>query len=124
MFSTLIVRVQTPPGSPPGDPGPGGYGGAGSPPVIGGFRGVAPRANTAPHDRGAPGGRPPGLAQIGPAPGGRADQLNPADLWPRASPGPQANLRDHDNLVGLRAAVALRDLELDPLSLFESAIAI
>ena len=110
MFSTLIVRVQTPPGSPPGDPGPGGYGGAGSPPVIGGFRGVVPPGQ---HSQ-----------QIGPAPGGRAGQLNPADLWPRASPGPRANLRDHDNLVGLRAPVALRDLELDPLSLFESAIAI
>src|SRR5207344_3548447 len=56
--------------------------------------------------------------------GGRAGQQNPADLWSRVKPGPQANLRDHDYLVGLRAPVALRDLELDPLSLFEGAVAI
>ena len=49
---------------------------------------------------------------------GRAGQENPADLWPRLKPRPRANLRDHDNLVGLRAPVALRDLELDSLSLF------
>src|ERR1700684_566965 len=46
---------------------------------------------------------------------GRADLVNPADL---------RNLRDDDYLVGLRAPVALRDLELDPLALFEGAIAI
>src|SRR6516225_2826895 len=62
--------------------------------------------------------------QIGPAPRGRAGQQNPADLWSRVQPGPRANLRDHDHLVGLRAPVALRDLELDPLSLFEGAVAI
>src|SRR6185312_929320 len=62
--------------------------------------------------------------QIGPAPEGRAGQQNPADLWSRAKRGPRANLRDHDHLVGLRAPVALRDLELDPLSLFEGAVAI
>src|SRR5579862_6335312 len=38
--------------------------------------------------------------------------------------GPPANLRDDDDLVGLRAPVALRDLELDPLTLFEGAVAI
>src|SRR5205085_2020189 len=54
----------------------------------------------------------------------RAGQQNPADLWSRVRPGPQANLRDHDHLFGLRAPVALRDLELDPLSLFEGAVAI
>src|SRR6516164_7886284 len=62
--------------------------------------------------------------QIGPAPRGRAGQQNPADLWSRVQPGPRANLRDYDDLVGLRAPVALRDLELDPLSLFEGAVAI
>src|SRR6516164_6846537 len=62
--------------------------------------------------------------QIGPAPRGRAGQQNPADLWSRVQPGPRANLRDHDHLVGLRAPVALRDLELDPLSLLEGAVAI
>src|SRR5260370_1166053 len=65
-----------------------------------------------------------GVNQIGPAPEGRAGQQNPADLWSRAKRGPRANLRDHDHLVGLRAPVALRDLELDPLSLFEGAVAI
>src|SRR2546425_1749287 len=54
---------------------------------------------------------------------GRAGQQNPADLWSRVKPGPR-ELRDHDHLVGLRAPVALRDLELDPLSLFEGAVAI
>src|SRR5229473_825152 len=41
-----------------------------------------------------------------------------------AKPGPLANLRDHADLVGLGAAVTLRDLELDPLSLFEGAVTI
>src|SRR5246127_462155 len=60
-----------------------------------------------------------------PGPGrGRASQQNPADLWPRVKPGPRADLRDHDHLVGLRAPVALRDLELDPLSLLEGAVPI
>src|ERR1700704_2918930 len=65
-----------------------------------------------------------GINQIGPAPQGRAGQQNPADLWSRAKRGPRANLRDHDYLVGLRAPVALGDLELDPLTLFEGAVAI
>src|ERR1700756_5292840 len=55
---------------------------------------------------------------------GRASQQNPADLWSRVKPGATSELRDHDHLVGLRAPVALRDLELDPLSLFEGAVAI
>src|SRR5580693_4767296 len=58
------------------------------------------------------------------SPEGPGRQLNPADQWPRPNPGPPANLRDDDNLVGLRASVALRDLELDPLPLFEGAVAI
>src|SRR6266404_750330 len=57
-------------------------------------------------------------------PKGPGRLLNPADQWPRPNPGPPANLRDYDNLVGLRAPVALRDLELDPLALFEGAVAI
>ena len=57
-------------------------------------------------------------------PGGPGRQLNPADRRPRLDPGLPANLRDYDDLVGLRASVALRDLELDPLSLFEGAVAI
>jgi hypothetical protein len=59
-----------------------------------------------------------GANQIGPAPqrAGPASE-NPLSYGP-AKRGPPANLRDHDNLVGLRAPVALRDLELDSLSLF------
>src|SRR5437763_12281138 len=74
--------------------------------------------------RGRGDGASSGVNQIGPARQGRAGQQNPADLWSRVRPGPQANLRDHDHLFGLRAPVALRDLELDPLSLFEGAVAI
>ena len=59
-----------------------------------------------------------GLNQIGPAPMRAGPASYPADLRARANPGPRADLRDHDNLVGLRAPVALRDLELDSLSLF------
>src|SRR6201985_1591281 len=59
-----------------------------------------------------------------PGPRGPGRPADPADLWSRAKRGPRANLRDHDHLVGLRAPVALRDLELDPLSLFEGAVAI
>src|SRR4029077_12238456 len=55
---------------------------------------------------------------------GRAGQQNPADLWSRVKPGPRANLRDHDHLIGLRAPVALRDLALDPLPLLEGPVAI
>ena len=55
-------------------------------------------------------------------PEGPGRQLNPADQWPRPNPGPPANLRDDDDLVGLRAPIALRDLELDPLALFEAAV--
>src|SRR5271169_6918555 len=73
--------------------------------------------------RGVPGGSSP-LDQTARPPEGPGRLLNPADQWPRPNPGPQANLRDYDNLVGLRAPVALRDLELDPLSLFEGAVAI
>src|SRR5712691_1810568 len=39
-------------------------------------------------------------------------------------PGTGANLRDHDDLVGLGAPLALRDLELDPLALFEGAVSV
>ncbi len=39
-------------------------------------------------------------------------------------PGATSELLDHDDLVGLRAPVALLDLELDPLPLFEGAVAI
>src|ERR1700751_2198708 len=57
-------------------------------------------------------------------PSGPGRRLNSADRWPLVNPGPPANLRDYDDLVGLRAPVALRDLELDPLPLFEGAVAI
>src|SRR5260370_24494702 len=73
---------------------------------MGGSRGLPPWDKTA---------RPPE---------GPGRQLNLVDQWPRPNPGPPANLRDDDNLVGLRASVALRDLELDPLPLFEGAVAI
>src|ERR1700759_4351596 len=42
----------------------------------------------------------------------------------RRTRGSRTDLGDHDHLVGLRAPVALRDLELDPLSLFQAAVAI
>src|SRR3974390_2513327 len=78
-----------------------------------------------PHEQGGLGGIvPPGQHRSARPPGGAARQENLADLWSRAKPGPRANLRDHDHLVGLRAPVALRDFELDPLSLFEGAVAI
>jgi len=81
-----------------------------------------------PHERGDPGGRPPGpaqhLNQIGPARGGPGRPAEPGrSVVPREA-GATSELRDHDHLVGLRAPVALRDLELDPLSLFEGAVAI
>ena len=34
------------------------------------------------------------------------------------------NLGDYDDLLGLLSPVALRDLELDPLALFEAAVAV
>src|ERR1700723_54047 len=73
--------------------------------------------------RGVPGGSPPWTSSARP-PEGPGRQLNPVDQWPRIRPGPPANLRDDDDLVGLRAPVALRDLELDPLTLFEGAVTI
>ena len=58
-------------------------------------------------------------------PPGPGRQLNQAEIvGPGRIRGRRANLRDHDYLVGLRAPVALRDLELDPLTLFEGAVAI
>src|ERR1700761_5611122 len=43
---------------------------------------------------------------------------------PGLNPGLPADLRDDNHLVSLRAPVALRDLELHPLALFEGAVAI
>src|SRR5580704_11426720 len=80
--------------------------------------------------RGVPGGSSPLGQHSSPwinttrPPEGPGRQLNPVDQWPRIRPGPPANLRDDDDLVGLRAPVALRDLELDPLTLFEGAVTI
>ena len=108
MFSTLMVRVQTI--APPAgvdDPPSARYYGEYRSGNAGGSRGVVP-----------PGPTQSPLDQTARPPEGPGRQLNPADQWPRLNPGPQANLRDHDNLVGLRAPVALRDLELDSLSLF------
>src|SRR5271169_5862166 len=108
MFSTLLVRVQTiaPPARADGPP-------------AARYYGELPQRERG----GFQGGRPP-LIKTARPPEGPGRLLNPADQWPRPNPGPQANLRDYDNLVGLRAPVALRDLELDPLSLFEGAVAI
>src|SRR5690348_17505661 len=62
--------------------------------------------------------------QIGPAPAGPGRLVVPGrSVVPRAARA-TSELRDHDNLVGLRASVALRDLELDALSLFEGAVTI
>src|SRR5690348_18446033 len=70
-------------------------------------------------------GTPPGSGnQIGPAPAGPGRLVVPGrSVVPRAARA-TSELRDHDNLVGLRASVALRDLELDALSLFEGAVTI
>ena len=99
MFSTLIVRVQTR-GSHDG--------------------GTSERMRA----QVPPDGESTGQIRSARPRRGRAGQLNPADLWSRCDPGATCELRDHDNLVGLRAPVALRDLELDSLSLFEGAVAI
>src|SRR5579875_1603173 len=90
------------------------------------------RWRTGPHPRGWLAERGPltGVSghpvgdHIGPAPprGGRAGRRNPADGRP-GIPG-RAELGDHHDLLGLRAPVALRDLELDPLPLLEGAVAI
>src|SRR5690242_20961858 len=62
--------------------------------------------------------------QIGPAPAGPGRPVVPGrSVVPREARA-TSELRDHDNLVGLRASVALRDLELDALSLFEGAVTI
>src|SRR4029077_18990101 len=62
--------------------------------------------------------------QIGPARGGPGRPAEPGrSVVPREARA-TSGLRDHDHLVGLRAPVALRDLELDPLPLLEGAVAI
>src|SRR5690348_18091811 len=62
--------------------------------------------------------------QIGPARGGPGRPAEPGrSVVPREARA-TSELRDHDHLVGLRAPVALRDLELDPLSLLEGAVSI
>src|ERR1700759_2147137 len=58
-------------------------------------------------------------------PRGQSRQLNTRQIMdPGLNPGLPADLRDDNHLVSLRAPVALRDLELHPLALFEGAVAI
>src|ERR1017187_1049628 len=62
---------------------------------------------------------------VGPGPAvGPGRTAEPGRSAARADPEPRANLSDHVNLIGLCAPIALGDLELDPLSLFQSAISI
>src|SRR5579859_6300938 len=122
MFSTLGMRVQTIAASR--SPAR-----AGGPPGCailrrearrnaGGSRGVVPPGGYSPLGQHSS----PGTKETRPQ--GAGSSSEPGRWVAPVNPGPRANLRDHDNLVGLSASVALRDLELDPLPLFEGAVAI
>src|SRR6266849_1371019 len=115
MFSTLIVRVQTPRtrrarsavwASESDEAAPRLGSGTGQPPRY------PPAAETARSESDRPGPEGAGPASL------------TRQIRGPARTGPGANLRDHDDLVGLRAPIALRDLELDPLALFEGAVSV